>query len=108
MALKTFKPITPGQRGLVLVDRSELYKGKPVKALTEGLTKTGGRNNYGRITAYHRGGGHKRAYRKIDFRRAEPDRFHRSDRVRRRRAGLYSGAAASGRGRYRDGFRRAA
>ncbi len=73
MALKTFKPITPGQRGLVLVDRSELYKGKPVKALTEGLTKTGGRNNYGRITAYHRGGGHKRAYRKIDFRRTRKD-----------------------------------
>jgi large subunit ribosomal protein L2 len=54
---------------LVLVDRSELHKGAPVKALTEGLSKTGGRNNRGRITAYHRGGGHKRSYRLIDFKR---------------------------------------
>ncbi len=73
MALKSYKPITPGQRGLVLIDRSELHRGKPVKALTEGLTKTGGRNNHGRITAYHRGGGHKRSYRKIDFKRARKD-----------------------------------
>lgn len=69
MALKYYKPTTPGQRQLVLVDRSELYKGGPVKALTEGLNKTGGRNNLGRITAYHRGGGHKRSYRLIDFKR---------------------------------------
>ena len=73
MALKQFKPTTPGQRQLVLVDRSGLYKGKPVKQLTEGLTKTGGRNNYGRITARHRGGGHKRSYRKIDFKRNRYD-----------------------------------
>ncbi len=73
MALKNFKPTTPGQRQLVLVDRSGLYKGKPVKQLTEGLTKTGGRNNHGRITAYHRGGGHKRSYRKIDFKRNRKD-----------------------------------
>jgi large subunit ribosomal protein L2 len=53
----------------VIVDRSELYKGKPVKALTEGLTKSGGRNNMGRVTAFRHGGGHKRAYRKIDFKR---------------------------------------
>ena len=69
MALKSFKPTTPGQRQLVIVDRSELYKGKPVKALTEGLTKSGGRNNYGRITARRMGGGHKRRYRIIDFKR---------------------------------------
>jgi len=73
MALKQYKPVTNGMRGLVLVDRSELHKGKPVKQLTEGLSKTGGRNNYGRITARHRGGGHKRAYRRIDFRRAKKD-----------------------------------
>jgi large subunit ribosomal protein L2 len=69
MALKTFNPTTPGQRGLVLVDRQGLWKGKPVKKLTEGLTKNGGRNNTGRITARRRGGGHKRAYRLVDFKR---------------------------------------
>ncbi|MBA4782387.1 MAG: 50S ribosomal protein L2 [Rhizobiales bacterium] len=73
MALKSFKPNTPGQRQLVLVDRSSLYKGKPVKALTEGLTKSGGRNNAGRVTARRRGGGHKRAYRLIDFKRNKFD-----------------------------------
>ncbi len=73
MALKTHKPMTPGMRGLVLVDRSELYKGKPVKKLTEGLTKSGGRNNMGRITARRQGGGHKRRYRKIDFLRRKFD-----------------------------------
>lgn len=67
MALKKFKPTTPGQRSLVLVDRSELWKGKPVKQLTEGLRKKGGRNNTGRITARRIGGGHKRRYRMIDF-----------------------------------------
>ena len=69
MALKKFNPTTPGQRQLVMVDRSALYKGKPVKALTEGKRGTGGRNNNGRITAFHRGGGHKRLYRLIDFKR---------------------------------------
>ena len=73
MALKQYKPNTPGQRGLVLVDRSALWKGDPVKQLTEGLTKKGGRNNTGRITARRRGGGHKRLYRKIDFRRNKFD-----------------------------------
>lgn len=73
MALKTYKPITPGQRGLVLVDRSRLWKGKPVKALTEGLTKSGGRNNLGRMTARRRGGGHKRTYRIVDFKRRKLD-----------------------------------
>lgn len=69
MALKSYNPITPGTRQLVLVDRSELWKGKPVKSLTEGLTKSGGRNNTGRITVWQRGGGHKRRYRLIDFKR---------------------------------------
>ena len=69
MALKTFKPVTPGLRQLVIVDRSSLYKGKPVKTLTEGLNQTCGRNNLGRITVRFRGGGHKRSYRIIDFKR---------------------------------------
>jgi large subunit ribosomal protein L2 len=73
MALKSYKPTTPGQRQLVLVDRSGLYKGKPLKALTEGKISTGGRNNLGRITTRFRGGGHKKAYRTIDFRRAKHD-----------------------------------
>ena len=69
MALKSYKPITPGQRGLVLVDRSGIWKGKPEKSLTEGLRSKGGRNNEGRITARRRGGGHKRRYRLVDFKR---------------------------------------
>ncbi len=73
MALRTFRPTSPGRRQLVIVDRSELYKGKPVKALTEGLTKSGGRNNAGRVTAFRHGGGHKRAYRIIDFKRRKWD-----------------------------------
>ena len=73
MALKQYKPNTPGQRGLVLVDKSDLYKGKPVKKLTEGLNKSGGRNNSGKITMWQRGGGHKRRYRIIDFKRTKKD-----------------------------------
>ncbi len=73
MALKTFKPMTPGQRNLVLVDRSSLWKGRPVKGLTEGLSGKGGRNNHGRITARRRGGGHKRLYRVVDFKRLKMD-----------------------------------
>jgi large subunit ribosomal protein L2 len=73
MALKTFNPVTPSQRQLVLVDRSALYKGKPVKALTEGKSSAGGRNNNGRITVRFRGGGHKQAYRVIDFKRSKFD-----------------------------------
>ena len=73
MALKNFNPITPSLRNLVLVDRSGLWKGKPVKELTEGLTKKGGRNNLGRITARRRGGGHKRRYRMVDFKRRNFD-----------------------------------
>jgi large subunit ribosomal protein L2 len=73
MALKTYNPTTPSQRHLVTVDRSTLYKGAPVKALTEGQNSTGGRNNSGRITSRFRGGGHKQAYRVIDFRRTKKD-----------------------------------
>ncbi|MBK8458051.1 MAG: 50S ribosomal protein L2 [Phyllobacteriaceae bacterium] len=73
MALKTYKPTTPGQRQLVLIDRSGLYKGKPVKALTEGLVSKGGRNNLGRVTVRFRGGGHKRTYRMVDFKRRKFD-----------------------------------
>src|SRR3954467_9686907 len=71
MALKSFKPVTPGLRQLVIVDRSELYKGKPVKSLTEGKSQKGGRNNNGRITVRFRGGGHKQTYRYVDFRKRD-------------------------------------
>ena len=73
MALKTFKPTTPSQRQLVIVDRSELWKGDAVKHLTEGLRSAGGRNNTGRTTMFHRGGGHKRRYRIVDFKRRKYD-----------------------------------
>ena len=69
MALKNFNPVTPSLRGTILVDRSELWKGKPVKGLTVGKSSTGGRNNHGHITSRFRGGGHKRTYRVIDFKR---------------------------------------
>jgi large subunit ribosomal protein L2 len=69
MALKKFKPVTPGLRQLVIVDRSDLYKGKPVKQLTEGKSSSGGRNNLGRVTVRFRGGGHKQSYRVVDFKR---------------------------------------
>lgn len=73
MALKTYNPTTPGQRGLVLIDRSELWKGRPVKRLTEGLSEKAGRNNTGRITMRRRGGRVKRLYRIVDFRRRKFD-----------------------------------
>jgi large subunit ribosomal protein L2 len=73
MALKTFRPTSPGLRQLVQVDRSHLWKGGPVKTLTEGKRKTGGRNSDGRITTRHIGGGHKQSYRKIDFKRRKHD-----------------------------------
>ena len=81
MALKTFKPTTPGQRQLVIVDRSSLYKGKPVKALTVGKPSTGGRNANGRITVRFRGGGHKQSYRLIDFKRAKYDKPAQVERI---------------------------
>ena len=73
MALKTYNPTTPGQRQLVMVDRSALYKGKPVKRLTEGKQSSGGRNNTGRMVVRFRGGGHKKAYRIVDFKRTKVD-----------------------------------
>ncbi|UJQ95286.1 50S ribosomal protein L2 [Mariluticola halotolerans] len=73
MALKQYNPTSAGRRALIGIDRSELWNGKPVKKLTEGLTKSGGRNNRGRITSFHRGGGHKRTYRTIDFKRTKFD-----------------------------------
>ncbi|MCH2546810.1 MAG: 50S ribosomal protein L2 [Alphaproteobacteria bacterium] len=81
MALKKFKPTTPSQRELVLIDRSALWKGKPVKALTEGLSKTGGRNHHGRNTARRVGGGHKRSYRLIDFKRRKFDMVATVERI---------------------------
>jgi large subunit ribosomal protein L2 len=73
MALKTYNPTTPGQRQLVLVDRSSLYKGAPVKALTEGQKRMAGRNNTGRVVVRWQGGGHKQRYRIVDFKRARHD-----------------------------------
>ena len=71
MALKKFNPTSPSQRNLVLVDKSALHKGGPVKKLTEGLNKTGGCNNSGHVTSWQKGGGHKRRYRLIDFKRTK-------------------------------------
>ncbi len=73
MALKQYNPTSPARRGLVLIDRAALWKGKPVKALTEGKTKTGGRNNMGHATARGIGGGHKQRYRIVDFKRRKWD-----------------------------------
>ncbi len=73
MALKQFNPVTASLRGTVLIDRSELYKGKPVKGLTEGKNHSGGRNNHGRTTVRFRGGGHKQSYRTVDFKRRKFD-----------------------------------
>jgi large subunit ribosomal protein L2 len=73
MALKQFNPTSPGRRGLVLVDKSELHKGKPEKSLVEGLTKSGGRGGGGRVAVRFRGGGAKRLYRIIDFKRRKWD-----------------------------------
>ena len=81
MALKSYNPTTPSQRQLVLVDRSGLYRGEPVKRLTEGKHSSGGRNNNGRITVRFRGGGHKRAYRTIDFKRRKFDAPAKVERI---------------------------
>ncbi len=81
MALKTFKPVTPSLRQLVIVDRSGLYKGKPVKTLTEGKSSKGGRNNMGRVTVRFRGGGHKQAYRLVDFKRRKLDVVGKVERL---------------------------
>ncbi len=73
MPMKSFNPVTASLRGTVLIDRAGLWKGKPVKGLTEGQSGTGGRNNHGRITSRFRGGGHKQAYRAVDFKRRKFD-----------------------------------
>ncbi len=73
MALKHFNPVTASLRGTILIDRSELWKGKPVKALTVGKSHSGGRNNHGRTTSRFRGGGHKQSYRLVDFKRRKFD-----------------------------------
>ena len=67
MGLKTFKPYTKSNRGTVIVDKNSLWKGRAFKPLTKGQTSTGGRNNYGRITSRHKGGGQKHKFRIIDF-----------------------------------------
>jgi len=81
MALKTFNPTSPGRRSLVLVDKSDLHKGKPEKSLVEGLRKTGGRSDNGRITVRFRGGGAKRLYRIIDFKRRKFDVVGKVERI---------------------------
>jgi large subunit ribosomal protein L2 len=73
MALKQYNPVTPSLRGTVLIDRSDLWKGGPVKGLTQGKPHTGGRNNHGRTTSRFRGGGHKQSYRIVDFKRRKFD-----------------------------------
>ena len=73
MALRQFNPVTASLRGTVLINRSELWKGKPVKGLTEGQHSHGGRNNHGRITSRFIGGGHKQSYRYVDFKRRKFD-----------------------------------
>lgn len=81
MALKKYNPVTPSQRGLVRVDKSDLWKGRPLKKLTKGISKTGGRNNLGRITSRHIGGGHKKLYRLIDFKRNKFDSIATIERI---------------------------
>jgi large subunit ribosomal protein L2 len=81
MPLKTYNPTSPGRRTLVTIDRKELWKGRPEKSLTEGLTKNGGRNNNGRITARRQGGGAKRLYRYIDFKRQRYDAIGEVQRI---------------------------
>ena len=81
MALKQFNPVTPSLRGTVLVSRDGLWKGKPVKGLTEGKSSSGGRNNHGRTTVRFRGGGHKRTYRVVDFKRRKFDVLAKVERL---------------------------
>jgi len=81
MGLVTYNPTSPGRRFLITTDRSELWKGKPVKTLTEGLSASGGRNNTGRMTSRHRGGGHKRTYRIVDFKRTKFDQVGTIERL---------------------------
>ena len=81
MALKTFKSYTKSTRGTVLVNRKDLWKGKPLKSLTVGSHSTGGRNNLGRITSRHKGAGHKQKYRQVDFYRNKDDIKAKIERI---------------------------
>ena len=81
MSLKTFKPYTKSNRGTVIVDKSRLWKGSPYKPLTKGQKSSGGRNNYGRITSRHRGGGAKHKYRVIDFLRNKTNIMAKVERI---------------------------
>jgi len=81
MSLKTFKSYTQTTRGTVLVEKKGLWKGKPVKSLTVKSHSTGGRNNLGRITSRHKGGGHKQKYRQIDFYRKKDDMKAKIERI---------------------------
>ena len=116
MALRKYKPTTPGRRFMTVSSFEEITKSKPEKSLTESVKKKGGRNNAGRITTRHKGGGHKRRYRVIDFKRTkdgdsrkggrdrvrpEPLGLHRLAPLRRRREGIHPGAGTAERGRDR-------
>ena len=81
MALKTFKPYTKSTRGTILIDRANLWKGKPYKSLTSQKNASKGRNNFGRITSRNHGGGHKQKYRQIDFYRRKFDSFAEVERI---------------------------
>lgn len=81
MALKSYKPTSPARRGLILVDKSGLWKGKPVKKLVEGQSKTGGRNNKGHVTSRGIAGGHKHKYRLVDFKRRKFDMAATVERI---------------------------
>src|SRR4051812_24673221 len=73
MGIRKYKPTTPGRRGSSVADFTEITRSTPEKSLVRPLTKSGGRNNSGKITTRHKGGGHKRQYRLIDFRRHDKD-----------------------------------
>ena len=81
MALKTAKPTSAGRRHVVAVKSEQLHKGRPLAALTEKQSRSGGRNNTGRMTVRHRGGGHKQLYRKIDFKRNKDDVWAKVERI---------------------------
>ena len=81
MSLKVFKSYTKSTRGTVLVDRKNIWKGKPLKSLTIGSHSTGGRNNLGRITSRHKGAGHKQKYRQVDFYRKKDDIKAKIERI---------------------------
>jgi len=82
MGIRKYKPTTPGRRGSSVADFAEITRSTPEKSLLRPLHKTGGRNNTGRITTRHKGGGHKRQYRLIDFRRHDKDGVNCTHRVR--------------------------